>query len=572
MIEIHRLGARIGAEIRGVDVKALDDAGFAAIYRAWLDCNVVVVPGQDLQIEDFLRYSRRFGVVHPHPSKMTRHPDHPEITLLGVDKFRPDGALDMAVYRRGAEGWHTDGAYDQEPFKATQLYALAVPSTGGDTLFASMYAAYDALPPRLAQRLDGRTGAFTYGGRRKATALLNAEDRDWTPVFHPIIRTHPETGRKALYFDPGKILRIEGLDESESDALIEELTACMIQPDAQYRHRWRKGDIVIWDNRCSYHKAAGDYPPEEDRIHWRVSIKERAARPPRGDPGAMLIVDRLQASTSGAAAISGHSRSRRAHRQVARFTKRRPPGTLRGPMDERRDASGCATWTGRQSSPDRTSLESGRIPTGRAARGGAHRGDCADPAWRSSAHSPSARIDQQDPARRSERASHCRRLRRVIRRRGDHGKLDGEDGSPARRAVQAEGTAVRFDDAPAKGKSETRPLAHRFGREERLEDPPQDLGWNPRPRVAHRQRDAGVGGREPGADHESSGGRARMHRVMGIGDEVHHHLVELVRIRPEHRKIIGQLETDLDVVDPQRVGEQLGGFADDLIEADSLPL
>ena len=278
MIEIHRLGARIGAEIRGVDVKSLDDAGFAAIYRAWLDCNVVVVPGQDLQIEDFLRYSRRFGVVHPHPSKMTRHPDHPEITLLGVDKFRPDGALDMAVYRRGAEGWHTDGAYDEEPFKATQLYALAVPSTGGDTLFASMYAAYDALPPRLAQHLDGRTGAFTYGGRRKATALLNAEDRDWTPVFHPIIRTHPETGRKALYFDPGKILRIEGLDESESDALIEELTACMIQPDAQYRHRWRKGDIVIWDNRCSYHKAAGDYPPEEDRIHWRVSIKDAGGR------------------------------------------------------------------------------------------------------------------------------------------------------------------------------------------------------------------------------------------------------------------------------------------------------
>jgi taurine dioxygenase len=278
MIEIHRMGARIGAEIRGVDVKGLDDAGFARIYRAWLDHNVAVVVDQDLQIEDFLRYSRRFGIVHPHPSKMTRHPDHPEITLLGVDKFRPDGALDMAVYRRGAEGWHTDGAYDEEPFKATQLYALAVPTTGGDTLFASMYAAYDALPPRLAQRLDGRKGAFTYGGRRKATALLNAEDRDWTPVFHPIIRTHPETGRKALYFDPGKILRIEGLDESESDALIEELTGCMIQPDAQYRHRWRKGDIVIWDNRCSYHRAAGDYPPEEDRIHWRVSIKDAGVR------------------------------------------------------------------------------------------------------------------------------------------------------------------------------------------------------------------------------------------------------------------------------------------------------
>jgi taurine dioxygenase len=275
MIEVRRLGKQIGAEIVGVDVKKLDDAGFAQIYRAWLDANVVVVPGQELAIPDFLRYSRRFGVVVPHPSKSTRHPDYPEITQLGVNKFDAAGQLDMTIYRRGAEGWHTDGAYDQEPFKATQLYALAVPSRGGNTLFASMYAAYDGLPQHLKERLEGRIGAFTYGGRRKATALLNAEDRDWTPVFHPIVRTHPETGRKALYFDPGKILRIEGLEPAESDAVIDELTARMIQPDGEYHHQWRKGDIVIWDNRCSYHKAAGDYPPEEDRIHWRVSIKER---------------------------------------------------------------------------------------------------------------------------------------------------------------------------------------------------------------------------------------------------------------------------------------------------------
>jgi taurine dioxygenase len=274
-MEIRRLGPQIGVEIRGVDVKTLDEAGFAPIYRAWLDHNVAVVVDQELEIEDFLRYSRRFGFVVPHPSKMTRHPDHPEITMLGVNKFGPDGQLDMAIYRRGAEDWHTDGAYDEEPFKATQLYALAVPSRGGDTFFASMYAAYDGLPQRLKDRLEGRQGAFTYGGRRKATALLNAEDRDWIPVFHPIIRTHPETGRKGLYFDPGKILRIEGLEAAESDALIEELAGRMIQPEGEYRHHWRKGDIVIWDNRCSYHKAAADYPPEEDRIHWRVSIKER---------------------------------------------------------------------------------------------------------------------------------------------------------------------------------------------------------------------------------------------------------------------------------------------------------
>ena len=275
MIQIRRLGPQIGVEITGVDVRALDDAGFAAIYRAWLDANVLVVRDQHLEIPEFLDYSRRFGVIHPHPSKMTRHAEHPELTVMGINKFRSDGTLDEAIYRRGAEGWHTDGAYDEEPFKATQLYALAVPSRGGDTFFASMYAAYDALPAALTQRLEGVKGAFTYGGRRKATALLNEEDRDWTPVWHPIIRTHPETGRKGLYFDPGKILKIDGCAPAESDALIDELTGYMIQPEGQYRHRWHRGDIVIWDNRCSYHRAAGDYPPEEDRIHWRVSIKER---------------------------------------------------------------------------------------------------------------------------------------------------------------------------------------------------------------------------------------------------------------------------------------------------------
>jgi taurine dioxygenase len=274
---VHRLGPQIGAEVRGVDVRALDDAAFAAIYQAWLDANVLVIPDQHLTIDEFLAYSRRFGHIEPHPSKSTRHPDLPEITLLGVNKFAADGTLNQAIYRRGAEGWHTDGAYDAEPFKATQLYGLAIPSRGGDTLFASGYAAYQALPARLKERLEGVCGAFTYGGRSKAQALLNPEDRNVPPVRHPIIRRHPETGRKALYFDPGKILFIEGADPAESDALIAELTDHMIQPNAEYRHKWRVGDIVIWDNRCSYHRAAGDYPPEEDRIHWRVSIKERPA-------------------------------------------------------------------------------------------------------------------------------------------------------------------------------------------------------------------------------------------------------------------------------------------------------
>jgi taurine dioxygenase len=149
-----------------------------------------------------------------------------------------------------------------------------VPSRGGNTLFANAYAAYDALPQRLKDRLDGVVGAFSYGGRRGKAKLLNPEDQDWKPVFHPIIRPHPETGRTALYFDPGKICYLVGINGEEGDDLIAELRERMVVPDAEYHHVWRKGDVVIWDNRCSYHKAAGDYPPEEDRIHWRVSIND----------------------------------------------------------------------------------------------------------------------------------------------------------------------------------------------------------------------------------------------------------------------------------------------------------
>lgn len=276
MLKIRSMGPHTGGEITGVDVKTLDDEGFAPIYDAWLKYGVTVVRDQELEIDDFLHYSRRFGLIVPHPSKSTRHPDYPEITMLGVNKFNADGTLNKIIYGRGAHGFHTDGAYDEIPFKATQLYALAAPSTGGNTHFSSMYLAYDALPDRLKTLLAGRNGAFTYGGRRSAQALLNEEDRDWKPVFHPIFRVHSETKRTSLYFDPGKILYIEGMEKAQSDDVLDELTERMIAPDAEYSHQWRAGDIVIWDNRCMVHKAAGDYPPEEDRIHWRVSIKEQA--------------------------------------------------------------------------------------------------------------------------------------------------------------------------------------------------------------------------------------------------------------------------------------------------------
>src|SRR5438876_380225 len=195
MVEIRRMGPQIGVEVTGVDVKTLDDAGFAPIYQAWLDYNILVVRDQQLELQDFLRYSRRFGPVIPHPSKSTRHPEIPEITMLGINKFDADGKLSDAIYRRGAEGWHTDGAYNQAPFKATQLYALAVPSRGGDTLFANGYAAYDGLPQRLKERLDGVIGAFSYGGRRGKARLLNPEDQDWMPAAAPRSAASTSRGR-----------------------------------------------------------------------------------------------------------------------------------------------------------------------------------------------------------------------------------------------------------------------------------------------------------------------------------------------------------------------------------------
>src|SRR3984893_17357423 len=253
MLQIRKMGPQIGVEITGIDVKTMSEAEWSKIYRAWLDHNVMCVRGQDLTIPDFIRYSESFGPVTPHPSKSTRHPDHPKITMLGVNKFDAEGKLRDEIYRRGAEGWHTDGAYNQAPFKATQLYAMAVRSRGGTTLFANAYAAYDALPQRLKERLDGVIGAFAYSGRRGRARLLNVEDQGLEAGVPPLLRTHPETGRKSLYFDPGKICYLVGIADAESDALIAELKERMVVPDAEYHHVWHKGDIVIWDNRCSYH-------------------------------------------------------------------------------------------------------------------------------------------------------------------------------------------------------------------------------------------------------------------------------------------------------------------------------
>ena len=276
-MKLERPDPRIGAIATGVDVRTLSESDWSALYRAWLDGIVLVVRGQTLTMEEFLAYSRRFGRLKPHRVRKTRHPDHPELTLMGVGTRKPDGQVDPAIYNRGG-GWHTDSPWDTEICKGTQLYGIAIPSRGGDTLFASMYEAYDALPESLKKRLEGLQAEHAYGGRaRKGNDLLEPEDRLLPPAVHPVVRTHEETGRKSLYANPTHILRIQGLSDAESDRLIAELTDHMVATPAQYRHKWQVGDIVIWDNRCALHSATGGYPIEEPRIHWRTTIMQDAA-------------------------------------------------------------------------------------------------------------------------------------------------------------------------------------------------------------------------------------------------------------------------------------------------------
>ncbi len=281
-MQVKKLEPRIGAEITGVDVTRLGDDEWRAIYNSWLDSNVLVVRDQKLTIEQYLAYSRRFGRIKPHRVRKTRHPQYPELTLMGVGARTADGKVNAPIYTRGAN-WHTDSPWDTEICKATQLYAVEIPSYGGDTLFANMYAAYDALPEALKRRIDGMQAEFAYGGRtRQGIELLEPEDQVRPPAVHPLVHVHSETGRKSLYVNRVHILRIVGLPEKESDALIEELFSHMLQPGAEYRHKWRVGDIVIWDNRCSIHSATGGYPLNENRIHWRVTIMEGAEQAASG--------------------------------------------------------------------------------------------------------------------------------------------------------------------------------------------------------------------------------------------------------------------------------------------------
>ena len=210
---IENAAPRIGAIVTGTDVRSLTEGDWKRLYQTWLDRHVLIVRGQRLSKPDFISYSRRFGRLKPHRVKSTRDPEHPEVTLMGVTTG--NSANDKLVLDRG-QGWHTDGPWDVEICKATQLYALEIPSYGGDTLFASMHAAYDALPEQLKTRIAPLKVEFGYGGReRKGIERLDPEDQKAPPAVYDMVRVHPETGRKSLYVNPTHIIRIVGMPEAE---------------------------------------------------------------------------------------------------------------------------------------------------------------------------------------------------------------------------------------------------------------------------------------------------------------------------------------------------------------------
>jgi alpha-ketoglutarate-dependent taurine dioxygenase len=267
----------IGAVVTGVDLRNASSIDFQRIYETWLDRNVIAVRGQQFTKAEFLACSRGFGRVKPHRVRRTRDPDFPEVTVMGVGGSRTADKGAAYILSRG-QTWHTDSAWDTEVCKATTLYGVEIPSFGGDTLFANMYAAYDALPPPLRERIENLQVEFSYGGRaREGIELLEPEDQARPPAVHPLVRVHSETGRKSLYINPSHVVRILGISEDENERLLPELYWYMLQPGAEYRHKWQVGDFVIWDNRCSVHCAAGGCPPDQRRVHWRSTVMEPVA-------------------------------------------------------------------------------------------------------------------------------------------------------------------------------------------------------------------------------------------------------------------------------------------------------
>ena len=271
--EISPLSEHTGAEVRGVDLSGPVDADTrAALNQAFAERSVLAVRGQKLTPDQMLAAVENFGEVFPQHNTRFALPDCPQIHYISNQDKYPDGTR----YIPGG-GYHTDHSNDATPPKATVLLAIELPDKGGDTQYVNMHRAYEDLPAETKKRIDGLKGIHVYQSKHSERKLLglSAEAKKKVPdsMAHPIVRTHPETGRKSLFINPIRIEGIEGMPESEALTLLDELLAHATQERYQYRHRWQPGDLVMWDNRCLLHKANGDYDHSQNRYLYRVMLK-----------------------------------------------------------------------------------------------------------------------------------------------------------------------------------------------------------------------------------------------------------------------------------------------------------
>lgn len=274
MMEVKKLGGPLGAEIRGVDPRVpLDAAGVRAINTAFIENLVVRFRDAPMSIAQVRDFSRNFGILRPHVAKHYRDAEIPEVVVMTNQDA--NGNFDPVGAGRGV-GWHVDGTFHQDPPKATVLHSVALPDHGGNTAFANMYLAYDTMPEALKRRAEGRFAMHRLRGRKHHTqGIVGGDDlRKMTDVMHPVIRTHPETGKKAVFVNPHHTLCIVGLSQADSDELLDEICAWCSREEFQWEQEWQVGDTIMWENRSAWHSGRSDYPKNQLRKFYRTSLFE----------------------------------------------------------------------------------------------------------------------------------------------------------------------------------------------------------------------------------------------------------------------------------------------------------
>jgi len=273
-LTLTRLSPSLGIAAEGVDLhRPLERETAETLRRALHDNLVLCIRGQSLNPPEYLEAMRVFGTPMKQTRIASRHGDIAEITILSSEDLDDLGDGKRLVV--GAH-WHSDDSYKRVPCSLTMLYGAEVPPTGGDTQFTNMYAAYDDLSPAMKERIANLKVVHKYDSSRKGTRIATLrpdESAELPDAVHPVVRTHPETGKKALYLNPNRMERIVGMEREESDRLLDELTRHATQEKYQYRHKWRPGDILIWDNRCTMHKANADYPEGSRRFMHRIIVE-----------------------------------------------------------------------------------------------------------------------------------------------------------------------------------------------------------------------------------------------------------------------------------------------------------